>query len=57
MTDKEIQEIKDKLEFVKQFIEKECVYDKHLQGYCFDLPKRKVRTLMFKLEEKKGSEE
>lgn len=54
MTEKdlEIQELKKKLDYIKQFIEKECVYDEHLQGYCFDLPKSKVRTLMFTINEK-----
>lgn len=48
----ELQELKDKLDFVKKFIEEKCVYDKHLKGYCFDLKKGDVRTLMYKIEKK-----
>lgn len=49
---KELKETKQKLEYVKEYINKNCVYDNHLQGYCFDLPKGKVRTLMYKLNKK-----
>lgn len=49
---KELKETKQKLEYVKEYINKNCVYDEHLQGYCFDLSKGKVRTLMYKLKEK-----
>lgn len=52
----ELKELKEKLQYIKDFIEKKCVYDEHLQGYCFDLKKGDVRTLMYKLEEDKGSE-
>lgn len=61
MTEKDlkIQELKMKIkkleeekQFIIDYIEKNCVYDNHLQGYCFDLPKGKVRTLMYKLKEK-----
>lgn len=41
--EKERQEIID-------FIEEKCVYDKHLMGYCFDLSRGNVRTLMLKLK-------
>lgn len=60
MTEKdlEIQELRRKvkqLENQKQnlieCIEKKCVWDDHLQGYCFDLKKSDVRTLMFKMKE------
>jgi hypothetical protein len=46
---KEIDRLKKEKQFIIDFIENECVYDKHLQGYCFDLPKNKVRSLMFKI--------
>lgn len=49
---KELKETKQKLEYVKEYINKNCVYDEHLQGYCFNLSKGKVRTLMYKLKEK-----
>lgn len=32
-----------------KFIEEECVYDKHLQGYVFGLKPGQVRTLVLKL--------
>lgn len=32
-----------------RYIEEECVYDKHLQGYCFGLKSGQVRTLVLKL--------
>lgn len=62
MTEKdlEIQELKRKVkqleeekQFIIDYINKECVYDEHLIGYCFDLPKNKVRSLMFKINSKK----
>ena len=37
-----------------KYIEEECVYDKHLQGYCFGLKAGQVKTLVYKLNEKKG---
>ena len=42
--------LKKKVEYTKEFIEENCVYDEHLQGYCFDLKAGKVRTLMYKLK-------
>mgnify|MGYP007013900864 CR=1 FL=1 len=35
----ELELLRLKLDFVKEFIEHKCVHDKHLQGYCFDLKK------------------
>ena len=32
-----------------EYIEKTCLYDKHLQGYCFGLKAGQVRTLVLKL--------
>ena len=32
-----------------KYINEECVYDKHLQGYCFGLKPGQVRTLVLKL--------
>lgn len=52
----ELQELKDKLDFVKKFIEEKCVYDKHLQGYCFDLKKGDVRKLMYELKKDEKQE-
>lgn len=51
--DKKIQDLKRQLEFIKEYIEEKCVYDEHLQGYCFDLKAGDVRTLMLKLKGKK----
>lgn len=48
---KELEEYKNKLNYIKNFIEKECVYDEHLQGYIFDLSKSKVRTLMYNIKD------
>lgn len=56
MNKKEIKELRKKLDYVKEFIEKKCVYDEHLQGYCFDLSKGDVRTLMYNLKEEKRSD-
>lgn len=39
------------LEYIKKYIEENCIYDEHLQGYCFDLTKGKVRTLMYSISE------
>lgn len=51
--DKLIQDLKKRqLEFIKEYIEEECIYDEHLQGYCFDLKAGDVRTLMLKLKGK-----
>lgn len=32
-----------------EFIEKKCVYDEHLQGYCMGLTPSEVKTLVLKL--------
>lgn len=48
----EIKKLKQERQFIINFIEKECVYDEHMQNYCFDLSKSKVRTLMNKLNNK-----
>ena len=45
----ELKEVKSKLEYTKKFINSNCIYDEHLQGYCLDLPLGKVRTLMYKI--------
>ena len=49
---KELEELKELLLYIQQYIEDECVYDEHLQGYVFDLPKGKVRTLMYQIKQK-----
>ena len=50
---KELEIAKNKLNYINDFIEKECIYDEHLQGYCFDLSKGKVRTLMYNIKDQK----
>ena len=45
----ELELLRLKLDYIKEFIERKCVYDEHLQGYCFDLKKSDVRTLMYKI--------
>lgn len=45
----ELKKTKKKLNYINKFINKECIYDEHLQGFIFDLPKGKVRTLMYEL--------
>ena len=50
---KELQELKKQKQEVLDFIEKTCIYDKHLQGYCMGLTPGEVRTLVLKLGGKK----
>jgi hypothetical protein len=50
-TIQELKKNKEILLYIKQFIEKECVYDNHLQGYVFDLPRGKVKTLMYTIKQ------
>lgn len=45
----EAEKNKQNIEEALKFIEEECVYDKHLQGYCFGLKPGQVRTLVLKL--------
>ena len=47
--DIQIKILKKQLEEAKEYIEKTCLYDKHLQGYCFGLKPGQVRTLVLKL--------
>jgi hypothetical protein len=62
MTEKdlEIQELKMKIkkleeekQFIINYIEQNCVYDNHLQGYCMGLTPGEVKTLVLKLGGKK----
>ena len=53
----ELKLLRSKLQFIKDFIEEKCVYDKHLMGYTFDLKAGDIRTLMYELKEDKRSEE
>lgn len=62
MTEKdlEIQELKMKIkkleeekQFIINYIEQNCVYDIHLQGYCMGLTPGEVKTLALKLGGKK----
>lgn len=46
---KEIQELKKQKQEALEFIEKKCVYDEHLQGYCMGLTPSEVKTLVLKL--------
>ena len=51
-TAKKLAEYEKKEKQIKEaikYIEQECVYDKHLQGYCFGLKPGQVRTLVLKL--------
>ena len=59
-TNKEIDRLNEKIkkleeekQFVIDYINKECVYDEHLQGYCKGLTSGEVRTLVLKLGGKK----
>jgi hypothetical protein len=47
--DLKIAELEKQKKEVLEFIEKTCVYDKHLQGYCFGLKPGQVRSLVLKL--------
>jgi hypothetical protein len=58
MTEKdlEIQKLKQEIKILKKqkenvlkYINKRCVYDEHLQGYCMGLNTGEVRTLMYEL--------
>ena len=51
--DLKIQELEKQKQEILDFINKECVYDKHLQGYCFGLKPGQVKTLVLKLGDKK----
>ena len=53
----ELKELRSKLQYIKDYIEANCVYDEHLMGYCFGLSTSQVRTLMYILKEDKRSEE
>ena len=53
-TKEELLKYKAILEFIKQYIEQNCIYDEHLKGYCFDLTKSQVRTLMYVINEKEN---
>jgi hypothetical protein len=47
---KELQELKKQKQEALEFIEKKCVYDNHLQGYCMGLSAGEVRTLVLKIK-------
>ena len=47
--DMQIKILEKQKEEVLKFIEENCVYDNHLQGYCFGLKPGQVRTLVLKL--------
>lgn len=48
----EIEKLKKERQFIIDYIEKNCVYDEHLMGYCFGLTSGEVRTLMYELNKK-----
>lgn len=47
--DLKIAELEKQKKEVLDYIEKTCIYDKHLQGYNFGLKQGQVRTLVYKL--------
>jgi hypothetical protein len=47
---KELQELKKQKQEALEFIEKKCVYDNHLKGYCMGLSAGEVRTLVLKIK-------
>ena len=47
--DMQIKMLEKQKQEVLDYIEKNCIYDKHLQGYCFGLKAGQVRTLVLKL--------
>lgn len=51
--DLRIKELEKQRQEALEFINKECIYDKHLQGYCFGLKPGQVRTLVLKLGRRK----
>lgn len=50
--EEKIKQLEEERKWLIEFIEQKCIYDDHLQGYCFDLKKSDVRTLMYKLKNK-----
>ena len=54
-TKEELLKYKEIVEYIKQYIEYNCVYDEHLQGYLFNLTTGQIRTLMCMInEQEKG---
>lgn len=49
---KEIELLKKQKQETLNFIEDRCVYDEHLQSYCFPLSKSDVRTLILIITKK-----
>ena len=49
MLENEIKELKKQKQEALDFINQECVYDKHLMGFAFGLKSGQVRTLVYKL--------
>ncbi len=47
--DLKIAELEKQKKEVLDYIEKTCIYDKHLQGYCMGLKPGEVKTLVYKL--------
>lgn len=47
---KELQELKKQKQEALEFIEKRCIFDSHLQGYCMGLTPGEVRTLVLKIK-------
>lgn len=51
MTEKEeLLKLKAQLEYIKKYIEENCMYDDHLQGYLFGLTAGHIRTLMYNVK-------
>lgn len=43
--EEKIKELEEQRKKALEYIEKKCVYDEHLQGYCMGLSAGEVRTL------------
>jgi hypothetical protein len=48
---------KEILEFIKQYIEQNCIYDEHLQGYLFGLTPGHIRTMMYTIQTMENKDE
>ena len=53
--DMQIKMLEKQKQEVLEFIEKTCIYDKHLQGYNFGLKPGEVKTLVYKLGGRKDN--
>lgn len=51
-----VEELSHALGEAREFIEKYCVYDEHLQGYCMGLSTGEVKKLVRKMGGRNGSD-